>query len=168
MFDKITFPILGSTDYIPYELVEEHEEQAMKNHGGQTVEKLAKRGGLNYQELACVLVNQPFNKNLSIVKAKKTIDIMVNRWWMRPKKESVTNVGLRPCIIKSPANNPGVEMKAYFHRWIEGEIEVLEPLSELHNNYSNIRLAKGIVALVEYEDGKLGQWPPENIQFTDR
>jgi hypothetical protein len=51
------FPILnakGLIRYIPWELVEPHRAQAHKNHG-QTLEGLAKRGGLDWAELFAVM-----------------------------------------------------------------------------------------------------------------
>ena len=52
-----TFPILGSdkpNQAVPYSLVLKHESQALKNHG-QSVAQLARRGGLSWSELMCVL-----------------------------------------------------------------------------------------------------------------
>lgn len=43
-----------TTDYIPYAVIEPHEEQALKNHG-QTFQRLAERGGLCYSEALAVL-----------------------------------------------------------------------------------------------------------------
>lgn len=41
-------------DYIPYAVIESHEEQAIINHG-QTFQRLAERGGLSYSEALAVL-----------------------------------------------------------------------------------------------------------------
>lgn len=165
MTDGIGFPILGTGEFIPYDLVKQHERQAILNHG-QNIDTLASRGGLSYEELAAVLYNSPFNKNLSLEKAKKAVDIAMDRWlFMRPlnldsikltEKVKSDPIELRPCIIKSPSNKPRVEMKAYFHKWCD-KTEV-----------SAFGTTNSVVGLVEYEDGKLGQWSPENIQFTDR
>lgn len=49
------FPILETGgDTIPWSVVEPHAGQAMLNHG-QTLERLAERGGLSYRELIAVL-----------------------------------------------------------------------------------------------------------------
>lgn len=48
------FPILGGYGTIPFGVIEPHREQAMKNHG-QTLERLAERGGLDYDEMLSVL-----------------------------------------------------------------------------------------------------------------
>lgn len=63
-----TFPILKSCVdrcreqgfhsplVVPYELVERHEKQARVNHG-QSVERLAQRGGLSWLELLLVITD---------------------------------------------------------------------------------------------------------------
>lgn len=59
--DTDMFPILPSArygyvrEYVPEWIVKKHEAQAMKNHGDQTVERLAQRGGLSWYELYCTL-----------------------------------------------------------------------------------------------------------------
>lgn len=54
-----TFPILNSGGQsVPWEAVEAHREQAVKNHG-QTLECLAERGGLSWKELYYVLTDSP-------------------------------------------------------------------------------------------------------------
>lgn len=48
-------PILQRPDYhLPWALIEPHAAQAMRNHG-QTLERLAERGGLGFSEAYCVL-----------------------------------------------------------------------------------------------------------------
>lgn len=65
-----TFPILkscvrrcreqhfSSPLVVSFDLVKRHEKQARANHG-QTVERLAERGGLSWLELLLVLTDQP-------------------------------------------------------------------------------------------------------------
>jgi hypothetical protein len=65
-----TFPILDSCVrrcreqhfhsplVVPYDLVKRHEKQALANHG-QTVDRLAERGGLSWLELLLVLTDKP-------------------------------------------------------------------------------------------------------------
>lgn len=65
-----TFPILQSCVsrcrkqhfhsplVVPYDLVKRHEAQALANHG-QTVDRLAERGGLSWLELLMVLTDKP-------------------------------------------------------------------------------------------------------------
>lgn len=54
------FPIMGSA-MIPWEVLEPHEPQAITNHG-QTLQKLASRGGLDWGEAAAILEDRRFEK----------------------------------------------------------------------------------------------------------
>lgn len=47
---------------VPYDFVLEHEKQMMENHGGQTVQRMAERGGLSARELVLVISNQPLSR----------------------------------------------------------------------------------------------------------
>ena len=53
------FPIMrwGS---IPWGVIAPHEERAKSNHGGQSLEKLASRGGLDPVEAIAVLEGRPW------------------------------------------------------------------------------------------------------------
>lgn len=53
------FPIMTNKghEYIPYDVIKPHEEQALKNHGGQTLDRLAERGGLSWAEAYAVLTD---------------------------------------------------------------------------------------------------------------
>lgn len=63
------FPVLDARSYrtrwpdcpagIPWEVVEPHRARALRNHY-QSLERLAARGGLSPQELACVLLDEPY------------------------------------------------------------------------------------------------------------
>lgn len=44
---------------VPWSMVEAFEARAQRNHGGQTLERLAERGGLSPYELNCVLDDEP-------------------------------------------------------------------------------------------------------------
>lgn len=58
------FPILeraGGKFTIPWELIAQHEEQALKNHG-QTLKRLAERGGLSFCEALAVLEDRQWRK----------------------------------------------------------------------------------------------------------
>lgn len=60
--DRPTFPILGSVGVrIDYQLVADHAGQARTNHG-QSVDGLARRGGLSWCELYAVLHDKPWKK----------------------------------------------------------------------------------------------------------
>ncbi len=60
------FPVLHEPNYkgkkksIPWEVIAPHEAQAHKNHG-QSLERLAARGGLSYREMLAVLRDQGFD-----------------------------------------------------------------------------------------------------------
>nr|DAF68989.1 MAG TPA: zinc-ribbon domain protein [Caudoviricetes sp.] len=56
------FPILGTNESIDWNLIAPHEKQAMENHWGQTLEQLARRHGLSWYELLCVLLDKPFTE----------------------------------------------------------------------------------------------------------
>ena len=45
---------------VPWSLVERHDDQARKNHGGQSLAELASRGGLSPAELYCVMNDKGF------------------------------------------------------------------------------------------------------------
>lgn len=63
--DERPFPVLGDADRrlipsVPWSIVAPHEAQAYRNHGGQSLERLAERGGLCLSELAAVLYDRPW------------------------------------------------------------------------------------------------------------
>ena len=55
-----TFPIMKGRylKAVPFAMVLQNEARAKENHGNQTVERLAERGGLSTDELAAVLLNR--------------------------------------------------------------------------------------------------------------
>lgn len=62
---RTTFPILGAsrakypTPIVPWAFVAPHEAWAEKNHGGQSLARLAERGGLDPLELLAVVEGRP-------------------------------------------------------------------------------------------------------------
>lgn len=61
------FPIIlgnGRHAYIPFEIVQPHEDQAKRNHG-QTLKRLAERGGLRWMELYCVLTDKKWDVSIA-------------------------------------------------------------------------------------------------------
>ena len=60
--EKVTFPILGANISIPWSILEPHQAQAMANHGGQTLRRLAERGGLCWVETLAVLEDRPWRR----------------------------------------------------------------------------------------------------------
>lgn len=67
---------------------------------------------------------------------------------------------MRPCVV---ATKEG-DRKAFFHRWSEHS-EVIGP-SPLRGGHSG-GTVRFTVAIVEYEDGKVGEISPEFIRFSD-
>lgn len=51
---------------IPWELIEPHEQQALKNHD-QTLDRLAQRGGLSPQEMIAVLSDKHWRETWEII-----------------------------------------------------------------------------------------------------
>jgi hypothetical protein len=47
---------------IPWELINPHEEQAKANHGGQSLKRLAERGGLSFTEALAVMEDRPWRQ----------------------------------------------------------------------------------------------------------
>lgn len=45
---------------LPWEMIAPHEQQAQRNHGGQTLKRLAERGGLSNSEALAVLEDRPW------------------------------------------------------------------------------------------------------------
>jgi len=45
---------------LPWDMIEPHEDQARRNHGGQSLERLAERGGLSAAEAVAVLAGRMF------------------------------------------------------------------------------------------------------------
>jgi hypothetical protein len=45
---------------LPWEMISPHERQAQRNHGGQTLKRLAERGGLSAAEAVAVLEDRDF------------------------------------------------------------------------------------------------------------
>ena len=60
------FPVLQhghqAQEYIPYDIIAPHEAQAMENHGGQSLQRLAERGGLDWAEILAVLKDKTWQE----------------------------------------------------------------------------------------------------------
>lgn len=72
-----SFPLMDSkgkpSGNIPWEIIASHEEQAIKNHY-QTLDVLAKRGGLSFEEALAVLEDRAFEKDsMADVKLNKIV-----------------------------------------------------------------------------------------------
>ncbi len=77
------YPIIGTMpqEYIPWDMLVPHEKQALRNHG-QTLELLAKRGGLDWFEVAWILEDKEWRASpgMSLNEAKKIVLEHVAAW----------------------------------------------------------------------------------------
>lgn len=78
--EKKVFPILGNKEcYIAWDIIQGHEEQAKRNHG-QSLERLAKRGGLGPDELVAVLEDRAWH-SMNPEEAKTRLNEIVANWY---------------------------------------------------------------------------------------
>lgn len=64
---------------VPWAMIEPHEAQAKRNHGGQTLRRLAERGGLGAAEAVAVLCNGPYQQ-MPFAAAQARLSAMVIRY----------------------------------------------------------------------------------------
>lgn len=75
------FPILShdwrlkGTEFIPWSIIQPHEAQALKNHY-QTLQRLAERGGLDWNETLAVLTDSDFHRIDEDIAKDKVIEIV--------------------------------------------------------------------------------------------
>lgn len=70
------FPILGSRENIPWDVIASHEEQAILNHGHQTLRTLAERGGLDWTEALAVLEDRRYTR-MNVEIARRIVLLIV-------------------------------------------------------------------------------------------
>ena len=63
----------GCPHYVPWNLVAAHEDQAITNHG-QTVQRLAERGGMSPLELVAVLTDRCWSKLLKTTSGTEAVE----------------------------------------------------------------------------------------------
>lgn len=161
-------PILHSDgQVIPYEMVKQHEKQVMINHGGQTVEKICERGGLDWVELYCVLKDKPFNKTILPEFAMYGVLDKIYKFYGNPTTNKTPDykLNLRPCIVKLPHDRNHFSVDAYFHRWCD-RCKMVEQSHLVGGGPGG--LINYVVGIIEYEDGTIDECDPKNIKFTDR
>ena len=160
------FPVLDNK-YImaPYDLVMKHQKQAFENHM-QNVDRLAEHGGLSMEELYYVLSDKPFGFKTGLTPSsiESWLCEVINEYTKELASKSIEadKLGLRPCIL---INKQKIEINAYFHKWIE-KLQIIDASPLIGGHPSGI--TNVTVALVEYEDGVIDEWPPKNLRFTDR
>lgn len=76
-----TMPIMKATllSNIPMAVIAPHERQALKNHG-QSLEKLAYRGGLSADEALAVLEDRSWRQSVSQQDAEIAVINKVREW----------------------------------------------------------------------------------------
>lgn len=83
-----TFPVMqpwkrGEPRYngpsVPWAMVQPHERQARRNHGDQSLARLAERGGLSPCELLAVLEDRPW-RAMDAQGACDSLAALVKRW----------------------------------------------------------------------------------------
>jgi lambda repressor-like predicted transcriptional regulator len=72
----LRFPIHGTLESIPWEIVEAHEAQAKENHGGQCLRTLARRGGLSWSEMCAVLEDRPWRSMATVIAQRRMMEIV--------------------------------------------------------------------------------------------
>ena len=78
------FPILKSNGVtIPWKSIAPHEKQALINHG-QSLEKLASRGGLSWCEALAVLQDSKFIEMPEEEAKEKVLALLPNQEWLVP------------------------------------------------------------------------------------
>lgn len=83
--DNKMFPILGTNpkEYIPWDSIAPHKAQALINHG-QSLEKLASRGGLSWCEALAVLRDSKFITMPEEEAKEKVLALLPNQEWIVP------------------------------------------------------------------------------------
>jgi hypothetical protein len=73
------FPIQGTTRIkgfsIPWSMIEPYDTQAQINHGGQTLERLAQRGGLGPTEALAVLTDRRWQEVRELSEYEACVEI---------------------------------------------------------------------------------------------
>lgn len=71
------FPILGSKpkEYISLKVIKPHEKQAIRNHG-QSLQRLAERGGLGWIEALCVLEDREYDFHTKLTEEIARIKVL--------------------------------------------------------------------------------------------
>ena len=82
------YPILGTTEYIPFEMMLEHEKQCYINHN-QSVQRLAERGGTDYLETYYILNDSKYlyhakdDTERYIQNARRLVHALAYEWLIR-------------------------------------------------------------------------------------
>ncbi len=122
MTDRL-FPIQDA-EAIPWAVVAPCDRQCQRNHGGQTLERIAERGGLGAAEACDVLLGQPWDTTPVADAAGRLRQIVKERWYLAEVEQLRRhNESLASQIDK---------MDSHIPRWKgtgKGRIQVIEEMS---------------------------------------
>lgn len=78
---RTVMPIMGATllSEIPWDFIAPHERQAMTNHG-QTLERLAQRGGLGASEAIDIVEGRKWNSAKDCIENEHYLINLVRSW----------------------------------------------------------------------------------------
>ena len=78
---RTAMPIMGSTllREIPWSLIAPHEKQAQANHG-QSLKRLAERGGLSAAEALCIIEDRKWGYHRNGIAAEACLLNKVTKW----------------------------------------------------------------------------------------
>lgn len=84
-YTRRVMPIMGATivSEIPFAMLVPHEQQAMKNHG-QTLERLAQRGGLGVSEAIDILEGRRWGSSAVCLENERYLINKVREWRAAP------------------------------------------------------------------------------------
>ena len=68
--------------FIPWAMIETHDQQCNLNHGGQNLESIAQRGGLSRCEAVAVLEDRPWT-HIAVSDADRELAGLVANWLAR-------------------------------------------------------------------------------------
>lgn len=79
---RTVMPIMGATllSEIPFAMIAPHEAQAQRNHGGQSLERLAQRGGLCAAEALDILEGRRWGSAKVCIENERYLINLVRKW----------------------------------------------------------------------------------------
>lgn len=85
---RTTMPIMGGTllSEVPFEFIAQHEKQAQRNHG-QSLERLAQRGGLAASEALDIVEGRPLGSSRPCLLNEHYLINLVRAWRAAEKEQ---------------------------------------------------------------------------------
>lgn len=79
---RTTMRIMGATllSEIPWDMIAPHEAQAQANHGGQSLERLASRGGLGASEAIDIIEGRRWGSSEACIENEYHLINLVRAW----------------------------------------------------------------------------------------